>query len=438
MRISIFGMGYVGLVSGACLARLGHDVLGVDVTPEKIDMINGAVSPIVEEGISELVRDMVAAGRLRATIDHAAAIDATDISLISVGTPSARNGALSLDGLEAVTATIGDELRRKGGHHTIVYRSTMLPGTMEDRLIPLLESHAGSAAGDGFEVCFNPEFLREGTSIRDFETPPYTVVGAATERCFEVMEEIYGGVEAPFIRTDYSTAESVKYLCNIYHTVKISFANEAGAVLGSLGIDSRKAVDIFCMDTSLNISDAYLRPGFAFGGSCLPKDLRAFLSLARRNDVDLPMLSNVLDSNQRHIDRAFDLVAGYGRRQVALFGLSFKRGTDDMRESPFVSLAERLIGKGFDLRIYDPNVQSARLIGANKAFIEHEIPHFESMLRPDVPSTLAGSEIIVLGHADDSAIDGILAHDPAVPIIDLQGVARIEAAGRDNYHGICW
>jgi GDP-mannose 6-dehydrogenase len=438
MKISIFGLGYVGLVSGACLARLGHEVIGVDVTQQKIDMVNDGVSPIVEDGIAELVRDMVDAGRLRGTTDASEAVDRTEVCMVSVGTPSARNGSLSTAALEAVTASIGDNLRNRQGTRTIVYRSTMLPGTVEDRLIPLLSEHAGSEPGDKFDVCVNPEFLREGSSIKDFDDPPFTIVGSGTPRGFQAMERVYHGVDAPFVQTGYRIAESVKYLCNVFHALKIGFANEIGAILGNLGVDSREASRIFCMDTSLNISKAYLRPGFAFGGSCLPKDLRAFLSLAKQNDIDIPMLGSLLNSNQKHIERAYDMIAEQGRRKVALFGLSFKGGTDDMRESPFVTLAEKLIGKGYDLKIFDPNVETARLMGANKAFIEHEIPHFDRMLQRDVAATLKGAEVIVIGHVGAEHVETILNHDPSLPIIDLQGIERIEKAGRANYHGICW
>jgi GDP-mannose 6-dehydrogenase len=438
MKISVFGFGYVGVVSGACLAKLGHEVIGVDISEAKVAMVNDGISPIVEEGIAELTREVVEAGRLRATTDAAEAIAATEVSLISVGTPSAANGALSMDAIRAVTHDIGRRLRDKEGSHTLIFRSTVLPGTTEEVIIPILVEQSNKLLGDGFDVCFNPEFLREGSSIRDFENPPYTVVGSATERGFAVMEEIYRVIDAPFVRTGYRVAESVKYLSNLYHAVKISFANEVGAVLGGLGIDSREAASIFCMDTVLNVSKAYLRPGYAFGGSCLPKDMRAFLSLARARDIELPMLSNLLVSNQRHVERAFDMVAANGRRRVALLGLSFKPGTDDLRESPFVSLAEKLIGKGYELAIYDPNVVSARLIGANKDFIDREIPHLDRLLGADIATTLKDAEMVVIGHVGKDDIAALLALDENIPIVDLQGVAELEAAERPGYRGICW
>jgi GDP-mannose 6-dehydrogenase len=438
MKISIFGLGYVGLVSGACLARLGHNVTGVDVAPEKVDMINDGVSPIIEEGITELVREMVDVGRLRATTDTAEAIASSNASFVSVGTPSAANGSLSTEALEAVSATIGAALYDSNDPHVIVFRSTMVPGTLENKLIPIISEHAKGTAGEKFDVCYNPEFLREGSSIRDFENPPYTVVGAESERCFTAMEEIYSDVDAPFVRTGYRIAESVKYLSNIYHAVKICFANEVGAVLGQLDIDSREAAEIFMMDKVLNVSSAYLRPGFAFGGSCLPKDLRALLALARDKDVDLPMLSNILPSNQQQIKRAFDMIASGGRRRIAMFGLAFKSGTDDLRESPFVLLAETLIGKGYQLKIFDPNVRSARLIGANRAYIEREIPHFEELLQPDVATTLEDAEAIVIGHADMDTIDGILRHRGDSQIYVLQGHKRLETEAAGRYHGLCW
>ncbi len=438
MRISIFGMGYVGVVAGACLAKEGHDVVGVDVNPTKVDLLGRGISPIVEEGIAELVRDMVASGRLRATAATADAVAATDLSLVCVGTPSAENGSLSLAAMDGVSGEIGDALRGKRGPHTVVYRSTMLPGTTEDRLVPILEQRSGRTAGKDLFVGYNPEFLREGTSIRDFREPPMTVVGARDEEVFRLMGAVYAGVKAEFVRTTVKLAESVKYLSNMYHAVKISFANEAGAVLKAAGIDAREALGIFCKDRLLNISAAYLRPGFAFGGSCLPKDLRAFLYWARTMDLDVPLLARVLESNDRHIDRARQLIVRHGRPRVALFGLAFKGGTDDLRESPIVTLAERLLGRGHEMAIYDPNVNTSRLVGANKAFIEKEIPHLDRLLRPDPAQALLGAGVVVVANADRAAIDAIVAARPKVPIIDLQGVREIAALPGADYTGICW
>ncbi|MFI5402736.1 MAG: nucleotide sugar dehydrogenase [Planctomycetota bacterium] len=438
MKISIFGMGYVGVVAGACLAKEGHDVIGVDVNPTKVDLLGRGISPIVEEGIAELVRDMVASGRLRASTATAEAVAATDLSLVCVGTPSAENGSLSLAAMDGVSGEIGDALRGKRGTHTVVYRSTILPGTTEDRLVPILERHSGRKAGKDLLVGYNPEFLREGTSIRDFREPPMTVVGARDEEVFRQMETVYAGVKAEFVRTTVKLAESVKYLSNNYHALKIAFANEAGAILKAAGVDGREAMQIFCKDRLLNISPAYLRPGFAFGGSCLPKDLRAFLYWARTMDLDVPLLARVLESNDRHIERAHRMIARHGRPRVALFGLAFKGGTDDLRESPIVTLAERLLGRGHEMAIYDPNVNTSRLVGANKAFIEKEIPHLDRLLKTDPRQALEGAGVVVVANADRAGIDTIVAAKPAVPIIDLQGVREIAALPGAQYTGICW
>lgn len=439
MKVSIFGLGYVGAVSGACLARAGHTVLGVDTNPHKVKMLAEGVSPVIEEGIVDLVSDMAKSGRMRATTDAAEAVSQTDVSLVSVGTPSAANGSLSLTAVESVTRDIGAALRKKSGPHTVIYRSTMLPGTTEEKLLPILSEASGRKRGNGLDVVYNPEFLREGTSIKDFEQPPYTIAGGESETALKAVEEMYRTINAPFVKTTWRVAESVKYMSNVYHALKISFANEVGALLNAAGVDARAAAEIFCMDTTLNISRAYLRPGYAFGGSCLPKDLRAMLALAKTNDVDLPMLSHVLDSNRRHVERAFGMITAAGRRRIALFGLAFKGGTDDLRESPLVTLAEMLIGKGYELKVYDPFVHAAQLIGSNRDFIEHEIPHFERLMQPDAKSVLEDAETIVIGHVQSADVPAILAVDPSVPVIDLQGVRRIEDARRGaNYRGICW
>jgi GDP-mannose 6-dehydrogenase len=438
MRISIFGLGYVGAVSSACLADLGHEVVGVDVNPQKVDLINAGQSPIVEEGISDLIGRVVAAGRLRATTDEVAAVAATDVSFISVGTPSAANGLPSLSALDAVVAAIGDAIRVKRAGHVVVVRSTVLPGTTDGRVAPLLIERSGRRLGDGLDLCFNPEFLREGSSIRDFYRPPFSLVGCAGAPGHAVLEEIYRGVDAPMLQTSVPVAESVKYLCNIWHATKVSFANEAGALLKSVGVDSREVMEIFCQDRSLNLSRAYLRPGYAFGGSCLPKDLRAFLALARQQDVDLPFLSKVLPSNERHIERACQMVMRHRRGRVALFGLAFKPGTDDLRESPLVALAERLIGKGFDLSIFDRHAEAARLMGANRDFIDREIPHFERLMAPDPASALADAEIIVVGHASAQDRAAIAAGYRGQPLIDLQGSPDLRDLAGPNYEGICW
>jgi GDP-mannose 6-dehydrogenase len=438
LRISIFGLGYVGTVSGACLAEQGHEIFGVDKNPYKVALLEGGHSPIVEAGLDELIHEAAGAGRFRATVDPERAVRETDVSLVSVGTPSARDGSLSLEAVEAVTREIGEALRHKRESHVVVYRSTVLPGTTDGCFIPLLEGVSGRRLGEGLDVCYNPEFLREGSAVTDFHHPPFIVAGARTPCGFRVIEAMYAGIEAEVVRTSLRTAEAVKYLSNMYHALKVCFANEAGAALKEMGVDAREAMEIFCRDRVLNISAAYLRPGYAFGGSCLPKDLRAFLHRARSLDVETPLLAQLLPSNRRHIDRAFDLIARNGRGRIALFGLAFKGGTDDLRESPLVTLSERLIGKGYELRIFDPDINTARLIGANREFIEREIPHLDRLMQPDVASTLAGAEAIVLAKAGRSEMETIAALRPDVPVIDLQGAQEPVALRSLDYRGLCW
>jgi GDP-mannose 6-dehydrogenase len=438
MKISIFGMGYVGVVSAACLAKYGNDVVGVDVSSSKVEFINQGRSPIVEHGIDELVAEMVAAGRLRATVNSAEAVQMTDVSFISVGTPSQRNGATLLSAVDTVVEQIGQAIRGKRSPHVVAVRSTVPLGTIENRILPALLRASARTLGDGLGLCSNPEFLREGTAVRDFGEPAFTLVGCAPDSGFKAIEEIYRSINAPLIRTDIRTAEAVKYLCNIFHAAKIGFANEVGALLKSFGIDSRDAMRILCEDRLLNISPAYLRPGFSFGGSCLPKDIRAFLSLARDQDVELPFIGNLLPSNEQHINRAFQLIARGGRRKVALFGLAFKPGTDDMRESPLVILAERLIGKGFELAIFDRHVDTARLVGSNRDYINREIPHLERLLQPTPEATLEGAGVIAVGHAAKPEIESIVANHNGRSIIDLQGVYELERLTDADYQGICW
>lgn len=438
MRISVFGLGYVGAVSCACLPELGHEVIGVDTNPVKVRMINDGQSPVVEEGINELIGAAVRAGKLRATGDVDAAIQGSEVSLISVATPSNPNYSPDLSAVDAVVRSIGAAIRKKSGHHTLVLRSTVQPGTTEDRLRPILEEAVGRKVGDRLSLVFNPEFLREGTSVKDFHHPPQTVIGSLDEAGYVVLEQMYAGLPGPMVRSSCRVAESVKYLCNVFHAMKIVFANEAGSVLKSCGLDGREVMRIFCQDTQLNISPAYLRPGFAFGGSCLPKEVKGFLSLAREKDVPIPAMQGLLESNDAHIERAFQLIARDGRRKVALFGLAFKPGTDDMRDSPLVTLAERLIGKGFSLGIYDTSVKISRLLGKNKEFIDREIPHLDKLLRDTPEEALADAEVVVVGHADAAARQAIVARAGAVRIVDLSGYADLRQAPAARYEGICW
>ena len=421
MKISVFGLGYVGAVSSACLAELGHQVIGVDVNKAKVDLINSGRAPIIEEKIGDLTCNVVTDGRLCAVTDTNAAVRDSEISLISVGTPSCADGSVSLQAIDTVINQIGHAIRVKSGHHTVVIRSTVLPGTTEEHIAPALTAASGREIGEELDLCFNPEFLREGSSVKDFYNPPFTIIGSMTEKGFEVLEEMYRGVAAPSLRTSCRVAESVKYLSNAYHAVKVTFANEIGALLKSCGLDARDAMEIFCKDTELNISEAYLRPGYAFGGSCLPKDLRALVYLANRNNVELPFLSSILRSNDSHIDRAFRLVTSRPRAKVAFFGLSFKAGTDDLRESPLVALAERLIGRGYELSIFDRSIDVSRLTGTNKEFIMREIPHLERLMVHDPVEAILGSEIIVTCHADKEAIAAIKRNYDNQFIVDLQG-----------------
>ncbi len=438
MKVSIFGMGYVGAVSGACFARLGHTVIGVDVNKGKIDTINAGDSPVVEEGLAELMAEARSAGRISATDDAAEAVKNSDISLISVGTPTGANGVQSLAALDAVVAAIGAAVKQKQAPHSVVVRSTVMPGTTEARIAPALEQAVGRRLGDGLELSFNPEFLREGAAVKDFFNPPFTVIGGVGDEGAEGAAGLYSGIEAPLFATTAGIAESLKYACNAYHAVKIAFANEMGVLMKAIGIDGREAMRIFCEDHDLNISPAYLRPGFAFGGSCLPKELRAIADMAKVNHIDLPMLTNVMASNDRHIDRAFEMIQRRGRRKVALFGLAFKPGTDDLRESPLVSLAERLIGKGFELAIFDRSVDLARLTGTNLEYIEREIPHLDRLVSNSVEDTLAGAETIVIGHVPKDAVKAVSAAAAGQCVIDLQGVAELQALDGVDYEGICW
>jgi GDP-mannose 6-dehydrogenase len=438
MKISVFGLGYVGCVSAACLASQGHEVVGVDVNPTKIDLITRGQAPLVEERIGELTAEVVRSGALRATADIAAAVAATDISLICVGTPSAPSGNMSTEYLERVAEQIGTALADQGRWHTVVFRSTMLPGTCTDLLVPILEKASGLTAGVDFGVAVNPEFLREGSSVRDFFAPPKTVIGEFDTRSGDMVASLYAGLPGEVFRVPIPVAEMAKYADNSFHGLKIAFANEIGAVCRVLGIDSHQMMDVFLADRKLNISPAYLRPGFAFGGSCLPKDLRGLVYAARRADVSLPLLSHVLPSNEEHLKRAFDLVAATGKRRIGLFGLSFKPGTDDLRESPLVELAERLLGKGYDLRIYDENVTVSRLMGANREFIEGHLPHLGELLADSVDDVLDHADVCVIGCKDPAVLAALdTAGDRT--IIDL---VRLPDAGQrranPRYFGLGW
>ncbi|MEM9712086.1 MAG: nucleotide sugar dehydrogenase [Actinomycetota bacterium] len=437
-RIAVFGLGYVGAVSAACFADRGHEVIGVDVNPDKVAMINEGRTPVVEERIGELIAETVASGRLRATTDAAEAVRESDIALVCVGTPSTPGGGLTTTYLEAVADEIGAAIAEAGTRYTVAFRSTMLPGTCEERLIPRLEAASGLTAGQDFGVCVNPEFLREGTSVKDFNDPPKTVIGQFDDKSGEILATLYDGLPGPVHRVPIKVAELAKYADNCFHAVKVTFANEIGAVCGALGLDSHQVMDVFVSDTKLNISPAYLKPGFAFGGSCLPKDLRALTHTARHNDVRIPMLDQVLTSNEAQIDRVFQQVADTGSRRVGLFGLSFKAGTDDLRESPLVELAERLLGRGFELLIHDSQVSLSALHGANRAYVDSRIPHLSKLMVSSPDQAAAHAEVAVLGTGTEEAVAAVERSGATVVIDLVRNAATSRLADHPGYQGISW
>ena len=435
MKLSIFGLGYVGAVSAACFAEAGHDVIGVDSNPLKVEIINQGRSPVVEPGVEEMIAAAVKEQRLKATTDAAFAIEQSDLSLVCVGTPSNSNGSLDLSYIKRVCQEIGAALEKKKSYHIVAIRSTMLPGTIAGTVIPTLEVYSGKRAGRDFGVAINPEFLREGTSIHDFNNPPFTLIGADTEDATAPLRKLYIHLSAPVLTVGIKEAEMVKYACNTFHALKVTFANEIGMISKALGVDSHRVMEVFCEDTKLNLSPYYLKPGFAFGGSCLPKDLRALTHKAKEMDVNLPMLASILPSNQAQIERAVEMVLRTGRKNVGVLGLSFKPNTDDLRESPLVTLVERLIGKGLKLAIYDREVELARLFGANKEFIENEIPHISSLMRKELDEVINNAEVIIIGKRDEEfrAIAGASGRC----VIDLVRLIEREK-NRENYQGLCW
>ncbi|HKO62551.1 MAG TPA: UDP-glucose/GDP-mannose dehydrogenase family protein [Pyrinomonadaceae bacterium] len=436
MKISIFGIGYVGCVSAACFAKSGHQVIGVDVNATKVELINSGRSPIVEAGINELMSEMVAAGRLRAVTCACEAIRDSEISLVCVGTPSNANGSLNLQHVQRVCEEIGAALKNKQERHTIVIRSTMLPGTIENLVVPTLEEHSGKKAGQDFSVCINPEFLREGSSLKDFYAPPFTLIGADSKETADMVCSLYSNIEAPLMVTELKTAEMVKYACNCFHALKVSFANEIGNICKAAGIDSHEVMEVFSQDTKLNLSPYYLTPGFAFGGSCLPKDLRAINYKAKQLDVEVPVLGSILTSNRLQIDRAVDMVLQTGKKRIGVLGFSFKAGTDDLRESPMVTLIETLIGKGLQLAIYDRDVSLARLFGANKEYIEREIPHISQLMRASVDEVINDCDVIVIGNKSNEfrSIESRINSNHT--IVDL--VRIFDRTSDGSYEGICW
>lgn len=439
VSISLFGLGYVGSVSAACFADMGHNVVGVDVSPAKVETLHSGQSPIVEARISELLARAHSAGRLHATTDSSAAIMQTDVSFVCVGTPSLQNGKLDLSHIQQVSHEIGMALRRKKTPHTFVLRSTVLPGTTESVVIPILERESRRKIGDDLSVVYNPEFMREGSAVADFQQPPYTVMGSRDPQQLALVRQLYSGVPCRTFETSISVAEMVKYVSNLFHAVKVGFANEFGTLCKHLGVDTELVTRIFTSDTKLNISNAYLSPGFAFGGSCLPKDLRAITYKAKELDLDLPVLQALMPSNTEHMERAIQAVLRAGRKKVSLLGLSFKAGTDDLRESPQVQLIKRLIGEGFQVEVWDPDVSLGRLTGANRRYIDEVIPHIASLLRADFEEVVRSAEVVIIGtrSADSAKLSTLLkAGQIVIDLVNLDASRRPDTAA--SYEGICW
>lgn len=437
LSISLFGLGYVGSVSAACFAHVGHKVTGVDISKTKVEMLDSGHSPIIEARMEELVTEAHNSCRLHATTDAIAAVLASDISFVCVGTPSLRSGKLDLSHVEQVSREIGSALKQKATFHTIVLRSTVLPGTTETLMIPTLENTSGKRAGVDFAVCYNPEFMREGSAVGDFLEPPYTILGSQNPQHLAPLRELYGKLPAARFETSIRVAEMVKYVSNLYHAVKVGFANEVGTLCKHLNVEADQVTKIFMSDTKLNISSAYLAPGFAFGGSCLPKDLRAITHRAKELDLDLPLLQSLMPSNQEHVDRGVEAVLRTGKRQIAMLGLSFKAGTDDLRESPQVQLIKRLIGEGCRVKVWDKDVSLGRLAGSNRQYIEDVIPHIGSLLSADMPEVVRDAEVVIVGtRVETDELANLLT--PAQTVIDLVNLDPARRPQAASYQGICW
>jgi GDP-mannose 6-dehydrogenase len=437
MNISVFGLGYVGTVCAACLADQGHTVVGVDVNPEKLEILRSGRSPIVEKDIDALVGRGVSEGRLRVTSDAREAIEATDLSLVCVGTPSRANGSLDVSAVEAVVGQISEAIAAKGRYHSVVIRSTVLPGTVRERLLPLLEQGTGGAVGTAFGLASNPEFMREGSAVTDFRSPPKTVIGEIDPRTADLLEELYGNLPAPLFRVPLEIAELAKYADNVWHALKVAFGNEIGTLCKALDIDSHALMEIFCSDTKLNISPTYLKPGFAFGGSCLPKDTRALAHFCVSRDIDAPIIANVLPSNRRLVERGVDWILETGAKKIAFLGFSFKAGTDDLRESPYLTVIEQLIGKGCSIRIFDKNVELARLLGANKQFLYQVIPHIAELMVESLDEVLEDAEIVVTTANAPEYIRVLETMKPEQKLLDFARIPGAEVLG-ERYDGFLW
>jgi GDP-mannose 6-dehydrogenase len=437
--ISIFGLGYVGTVTAACLAHQGNRVTGVDLSAAKVEALGSGRSPIVEPGVTDLIAESQKAGRLHATSESEKAVLETEISFLCVGTPSLRNGKLDLGHIGPVCQEIGEALRKKNTFHLVVLRSTVLPGTAETIVVPTLEKASGKKMGRDFGVCVNPEFMREGTAVADFLEPSITILGAADPAHSRILRDLYAWAPGKVFETSFRSAEMAKYVCNAWHAVKVSFANEVGTLAKELKVDAEAVVEIFTADTKLNISSSYLKPGFAFGGSCLPKDVRALNYRAKELDLVLPLFESILPSNDAHLDRAIEIVLSTGKKNVAVLGLSFKAATDDLRESPQVQLVKRLIGEGCKLQIWDDNVSLGRLIGSNRQYIENVIPHIGSLLSASLEQVLSQAEVVVIGTRgiDRKILDSNLRPDQfVVDLVNLEKSRRPSASA--SYEGLCW
>ncbi|MEI9409371.1 UDP-glucose/GDP-mannose dehydrogenase family protein [Mesorhizobium sp. Cs1299R1N1] len=437
MKVSIFGLGYVGTVCAACLAERGHDVIGCDVSEAKVDLINSGRSPIIEKDVGELVAANVASGRLKASSSTEEAVMNSDLSLLCVGTPSRPNGSLDLSAVQAVSRQIGSSLSRKADYHSVVVRSTVLPGTLSDIVIPALQATASRKLGETFGVASNPEFMREGSAVADFNNPAKTVIGVDDEITRDRLLELYAGLPGRVVVTEPRLAELVKYTDNTWHALKVAFGNEIGNICKAAGVDSHELMEVFFADTKLNISNAYLLPGFAFGGSCLPKDVRAINAYAIQNDVEAPLLKSLLPSNKQQVERALDRLLSYGKRKIGFLGFSFKAGTDDLRESPYLELIERLVGKGCDIRIFDPNVSLAKLMGANKTYLMNAIPHVTQLMVPSLDEMVMHSDVVVATSRSpeyETVVDKMNADQTLLDMARLPNTNRF--AG--TYDGINW
>jgi GDP-mannose 6-dehydrogenase len=435
MNISVFGLGYVGCVSLGCLAKNGHQVIGVDINQLKVDLINTGFPTIVEKDIDIIIKEEFQKGKISATTSPELAVMNTEISIVCVGTPSSPHGHLNLNYIYKTAEQIGAALKQKDEFHVVVVRSTVLPGTNR-KLGEIIEEYSGKKRGEAFSIVSNPEFLREGSAVKDYYNPAITIIGGDHSQSLNKVTSLYDGLGGSVEQTDIEVAEIIKYVNNSFHALKITFANEIGNICKSLKIDSHKVMDIFCKDTHLNISPVYFKPGFAYGGSCLPKDLKGMVTLAHDNYLSAPVLNGIFESNENQKRMAFELIQRSGKRNIALMGLSFKEGTDDLRYSPSVDIAEKLIGKGYNVSIYDKNVHMSKLIGANKLFIDEHLPHLSNLITNDPAEALKNADIVLLNHKNFDPVPYLDCLSKKEALIDLIRIPELEQL--PNYVGLCW